>query len=82
MFSRSRRNFGLFVRTILEYLNCLCWGSLSSREVEDQIQAFDRLLYRKSKKMMAARADTPVLSSMVGGNLKKDVPLLGNTYLT
>jgi len=75
MFSRSRQ-FGLFALSMGSILIVFA-GVVYHREVEDQIQAFDKLLYRKSK-VMAARADTQFYQGRWWVNLK-DVPLLENT---
>ena len=77
MFSRSRRNLACLFALSMGSILVVFAGVLYHREVEHQIQAFDKLLYRKSK-VMAARADTQFYRGRWWVNLK-DVPLLGNT---
>jgi len=49
MFSRSRRNLACWFTLSMGSILIVFAGVVYHREVEDQIQAFDKLLYRKAK---------------------------------
>lgn len=79
MFSRSRRNLACWFALSMGSILILFAGIVYYREVEDQFQAFDQILYRKSK-VMAARTLYRLYESQWRVDLE-DLPLLGNNTL-
>lgn len=53
MFNRSRRNLACWFALSMGSILILFAGAVYYREVQDQFQAFDQILYRKSKAMAA-----------------------------
>jgi len=65
MFSRSRRNLACWFALSMGSILIVFAGVVYHREVEDQIQAFDKLLYRKASDGSSSRYS--VLSGSVVG---------------
>lgn len=79
MFSRSRRNLACWFALSMGSILILFAGIVYYREVQDQFQAFDQTLYRKSK-VMAARTLYRLYQSRWRLDLE-DLPLVGGTLL-
>jgi len=78
MFSRSRRNLACWFALSMGSILILFASMMYYREVEDQFQAFDQVLYRKSK-IMAARTLYRLYQSRWRVNIS-ELPT-GNTLL-
>lgn len=75
MFSRSRRNLACWFALSMGSILILFAGVVYYREVQDQVQAFDQTLYRKTKGM-AARSQYRLHRYRQRVELE-DLPLLG-----
>jgi signal transduction histidine kinase len=79
MFNRSRRNLACWFALSMGSILILFAGVVYYREVQDQLQAFDRELYKKSK-AIAAKAQYKLQQGQGQVNLD-NVPFLGNGLL-
>ena len=76
MFNRSRRNLACWFALSMGSILILFAGVVYYREVKEQLQVFDQVLYRKTK-LMASQAEYRLRQCQWQVDLQ-DLPLLGN----